>query len=275
MATESWLAGPEVLAGVVVIAPDESVTPECQATLDYGADNHRAVLVCHLDRGHLGPHNVAGAEWVAREFVPAGSGEPICEQCDPEGCIVVERNGGTPCACRFDEDDKLVGRGCFYHCPPAGSGESRVEYRVAGMLREFHDVFVPDGTDVRAVRRVLLAEEFRETDDALASGDRLAIAQELADLVYVAYGTALVYGIDLDAALAEVHRANMSKLGADGLPVLRDDGKVLKGPNYQSPDMRGSVGAAFVVRRASDLRPINDPDDLGTSGPWTTEGDKP
>lgn len=77
--------------------------------------------------------------------------------------------------------------------------------------------------------------------EALVSGDRIAIAQELADLVYVAYGTALVYGIDLDAAIAEVHRANMSKLDSDGKPVLREDGKVLKSECYQAPDMRRAI----------------------------------
>lgn len=53
------------------------------------------------------------------------------------------------------------------------------------------------------------------------------------------YATAL--GIDLDAAVTEVHRANMSKLGDDGHPVLRADGKVLKGPNYTPPNMAGAL----------------------------------
>ena len=111
----------------------------------------------------------------------------------------------------------------------------------AEMLEEFHLVFVPEGLDVRAIRKTLLAEEHREVQEALEQGDRLQIAQELADLLYVAYGTALVYGIDLDAALAEVHRANMSKLGEDGKPTLREDGKVLKGPNFKPPDMRLAI----------------------------------
>lgn len=108
------------------------------------------------------------------------------------------------------------------------------------MLRQFHDTYAP--AEPGALRRKLHDEEHAELADALASGDRHAIAQELADVVYVAFGTALAYGIDLDAAVREVHRANMSKLGDDGRPVLRDDGKVLKGPHYRAPDMREAVG---------------------------------
>lgn len=67
--------------------------------------------------------------------------------------------------------------------------------------------------------------------------DRLA--HELADVVYVAYGTALVHGVDLDAVIAEVHRSNMSKLGPDGSVSRRADGKVLKGEHYAAPDVAG------------------------------------
>lgn len=67
--------------------------------------------------------------------------------------------------------------------------------------------------------------------------DRLA--HELADVVYVAYGTALVHGIDLDAVLAEIHRSNMTKIGPDGSVSRREDGKVLKGEHYEAPDVPG------------------------------------
>ena len=55
--------------------------------------------------------------------------------------------------------------------------------------------------------------------------------------MYVAYGTALVHGIDLDAVIAEIHRANMTKLGPGGRIARRDDGKVLKGDHYRAPDV--------------------------------------
>jgi predicted HAD superfamily Cof-like phosphohydrolase len=56
-------------------------------------------------------------------------------------------------------------------------------------------------------------------------------------VIHRIYGVAAGEGIDLDAAITAVHTANMSKLGLDGKPVLRGDGKVCKGPNYRPPDM--------------------------------------
>lgn len=67
--------------------------------------------------------------------------------------------------------------------------------------------------------------------------DPVEIADALGDGVYVKYGHAIEHGIPLDDVLREIHRSNMSKLGDDGLPILRDDGKVLKGPNYSPPDI--------------------------------------
>ena len=69
----------------------------------------------------------------------------------------------------------------------------------------------------------------------------IGVADALADLVYVLYGTALHYGIDLDAAVHEVHRSNMSKLGEGGEPIRRKDGKVLKGPNFTPPDLEAAL----------------------------------
>lgn len=82
----------------------------------------------------------------------------------------------------------------------------------------------------------LMVEETAELDAAIAAHDLPGVAQELADVVIVAYGTAAAYGLDLDRALAEVMRANRSKF-VDGKPLLRADGKVLKGPDYEPPDM--------------------------------------
>lgn len=67
--------------------------------------------------------------------------------------------------------------------------------------------------------------------------DVVGIADALADLIYVVYGAAHFYGIDLDEVVTEVHRSNMSKLGPDGQPIFREDGKVLKGPDYFKPDI--------------------------------------
>jgi predicted HAD superfamily Cof-like phosphohydrolase len=87
-------------------------------------------------------------------------------------------------------------------------------------------------------RQCLLQEEVDELAHAVRGGRLVEIAHELADVVYVAYGTAASYGIDLDAVVAEVHRANMSRLGPSGQPVIRD-GKVQKGDDFQRPDVAG------------------------------------
>lgn len=67
--------------------------------------------------------------------------------------------------------------------------------------------------------------------------DLVAAADALADIRYVTDGAALVWGIPLEKCLREVHRSNMSKLGEDGKPLLREDGKVLKGPNFTLPQL--------------------------------------
>lgn len=127
--------------------------------------------------------------------------------------------------------------------------------QIADMVADFHGVFglavnAPDTEQLRKLRFRLLREEFEEVEEALypepgggldPGEDLEHVAKELADLVYVAYGAALSLGIDLDEAIRRVHKANMSKLGDDGKPLLRDDGKVLKGPNYREPDMTGVV----------------------------------
>lgn len=111
-------------------------------------------------------------------------------------------------------------------------------------MREFHETFrlsiFERTAAMRTLRARLTREEAREASDAILSGDDAATAKELADQVYVAFGTALVLGIDLDAAVRAVHASNMTKL-VDGEPVMRADGKVLKGPGYREPDLSGCV----------------------------------
>lgn len=119
-------------------------------------------------------------------------------------------------------------------------GRSKTTSAAARFLAEFHaavDHPVTPG-ELRLLRWKLHAEEAAELDKALWSWDRHAIARELADLVYVLYGTAHALEIDLDAALAEVHRANMTKVEAG---VRRGDGKLLKPPDFVPPDMTEAV----------------------------------
>lgn len=66
----------------------------------------------------------------------------------------------------------------------------------------------------------------------------LEVADALTDLRYVVDGACLEFGLPAEKLLREVHRSNMSKLGSDGKPVLREDGKILKGPNFTLPDLK-------------------------------------
>jgi predicted HAD superfamily Cof-like phosphohydrolase len=120
-----------------------------------------------------------------------------------------------------------------------GMGPAAAHFHAAFGLALSDEPTLDVSPDVAELRVRLLAEEFDEYVTAVKNGDLVAIADALADIVYVAYGSAVTYGIDLDAVLAEVHRANMSKLDADGKPVLRDDGKVMKSPLYTPPDVAG------------------------------------
>jgi predicted HAD superfamily Cof-like phosphohydrolase len=83
----------------------------------------------------------------------------------------------------------------------------------------------------------LIAEEYKEFCAETGWGMYEDELKELADLVYVCYQYAENMEWDLDEALRRVHRSNMSKLGLNGHPILRHDGKVLKGPNYEPPTL--------------------------------------
>lgn len=98
-----------------------------------------------------------------------------------------------------------------------------------------------DVSDLLALRRRLISEETKELSEAIDHEPDDHVLKELADLVYVVYGYAATYGWDLDEAVRRVHRSNMSKLGDDGKPIYREDGKVTKGPNYQPPNLKDLV----------------------------------
>lgn len=111
-------------------------------------------------------------------------------------------------------------------------------------VKDFHRSFgqavnAPAEKDLVNLRKNLIEEEFNEVVaelNALKQGPdyqaEVRLLKELCDLLYVVYGTAVAFGFDIDGAFEEVHKSNMSKLGLDGKPVLREDGKALKGPNY-------------------------------------------
>ena len=92
--------------------------------------------------------------------------------------------------------------------------------------------------EITNLRLELIAEELNELYDAMEEKDIVGIADALTDILYVTYGAGHAFGIDLDKCFTEVQRSNMSKLGADGKPIYRDDGKVMKGPDYSEPDLK-------------------------------------
>ncbi len=117
------------------------------------------------------------------------------------------------------------------------------------MVEEFHRKFeilvhkAPTDLDedTKRLRLRLMQEEFEELKDSMAAGDLAAVAKEIADLLYVVYGTAVSYGIDMKPVFQEVHRSNLTKVGG----YKRLDGKWIKPPTY-SP---ASVGPILHAQR--------------------------
>ena len=92
--------------------------------------------------------------------------------------------------------------------------------------------------DILKLRTDLIDEEVKELWDACVARDLVEIADALTDILYVTYGMAHALGIPIDECFAEVQASNMSKLGEDGKPIYREDGKVMKGPSYFKPDLK-------------------------------------
>ena len=97
--------------------------------------------------------------------------------------------------------------------------------------------------NTRELRLDLIQEELDELAQAMEDRDMVQIADALTDLLYVVYGAGHAFGIDLDECFQEVHSSNMSKLGPNGKPIHREDGKVMKGPGYYEPDLESILGA--------------------------------
>lgn len=133
--------------------------------------------------------------------------------------------------------------------------EDRAEYDEAmrvskmtggDMLKEFHTAFKAkrnitfgDDSGLEEMSTKLIMEEFQEF---MTENDSKAnLLKELADLVYVCYAYADRWGWSLDEALRRVHISNMSKLDDNGQPIFREDGKILKGPNYKAPNLEDLV----------------------------------
>ena len=121
---------------------------------------------------------------------------------------------------------------------------------ISQQAREFRKLFNITNSfslSARSRQKNLIVEEFKEFLEAEgmlfrdAQEFKTDALKELADLVYVCYQYAENIGWDLDEALDRVHRSNLSKLDDDNKPIYRDDGKVLKGPNYKPPNLKDLV----------------------------------
>ena len=114
-------------------------------------------------------------------------------------------------------------------------------------VKEFHTAFGIGHSEVpianlgeakNILRYHLMKEENEEYLEAVKNNDLTEIADALGDLMYILCGTIIEHGLQdkIEAVFDEIQRSNMSKLGQDGQPVYREDGKVMKGPNYFKPD---------------------------------------
>lgn len=115
-------------------------------------------------------------------------------------------------------------------------------------VKEFHSAFglgieekpVADlGKDKNLLRFNLMKEENEEYLEAANNNDLAEVADALGDMLYILCGTIIEHGMQhkIEEVFDEIQSSNMSKLGADGKPIYREDGKVLKGPNYFKPDI--------------------------------------
>lgn len=115
-------------------------------------------------------------------------------------------------------------------------------------VKEFHNSFglgvsenmqADLGSAKNMLRFNLMDEENKEYLEAAQNNDMVEVADALGDMLYILCGTILEHGMQykIEEVFSEIQRSNMSKLGADGKPIYREDGKVLKGPNYFRPDI--------------------------------------
>ena len=93
--------------------------------------------------------------------------------------------------------------------------------------------------DDYVLRYKLGKEELIEYFDECKDGNLVEVADALADQLYILLGTMISHGMQdvIEDIFDEVHRSNMSKLGSDGKPIYREDGKILKGPNFSPPNI--------------------------------------
>ena len=99
------------------------------------------------------------------------------------------------------------------------------------------------GPSKNKLRFDLMKEENQEYFEAAQSNNLVEVADALGDMLYILCGTIIEHGMQdkIEAVFNEIQRSNMSKLGADGQPIYREDGKVLKGPHYFKPNIKSII----------------------------------
>ncbi|WP_196886066.1 nucleoside triphosphate pyrophosphohydrolase family protein [Aureivirga sp. CE67] len=116
-------------------------------------------------------------------------------------------------------------------------------------VKDFHNAFGQDvnveptstiSKELIELRYKLMKEENEEYYEAAKNNDLVEVADALGDMLYILCGTMLTHGMQskIEEVFDEIQRSNMSKLGEDGKPIYREDGKVLKGPNYFKPNLK-------------------------------------
>ena len=115
---------------------------------------------------------------------------------------------------------------------------SYIHTSLLDQAEEFRSAYsLETGRNQKSVQKALIDEEWSEFHEAYHFKEEDEQLKELADLVYVCFQMAASQEWDLDEAMHRIHKSNMSKLGEDGKPIYRADGKVLKGPNYKEPTL--------------------------------------
>jgi predicted HAD superfamily Cof-like phosphohydrolase len=118
-------------------------------------------------------------------------------------------------------------------------------HRVMSCVKEFYEKFDQPSQDRpifvklerRKFRMKLLEDAYHDYRYAERGNDLTKVSVALADMLYAIGGTALEYGLPLDKIFLEVHKSNLTRLDANGDPVIREDGKIMKGEQYRRPDI--------------------------------------
>lgn len=149
-------------------------------------------------------------------------------------------------------------------------------------VEKFHKLFghpisktpiaeIPQGR--KTLRYDLMKEENEEYMDAVSQNDIVGVADALGDMLYILCGTIIEHGLQdrMELIFDEIQRSNMSKLGEDGKPIFREDGKILKGPNYSKPDFK-----KILERKSLSLiAALSDNEVIAVDGkiPWKVPND--